>query len=1016
MSIYWCLNASFSFSAGAVQAITNPKQETFSDFEEVSPLQSFHKTEHVESTQVPLPYVQAQPSASLPILSQHQYQLTGQPPKRHYSDPSGKQSAEFYIGGNAMPSIHEQTGNAQGDFTTFQGDISSQQRRQPSLATPTYQQQPRKTQSEPGTNSQTQGMQPNFSQAQNRPFGQQTLQGEKEFSTFEDDLSLQDRHSRHNTVPAEPTQLPPPHVQARPSASFPLFSQPQHQQTGQPSKRHPSGKQSAEFYIGGDTIPEQQTGNPNQGDFTTSYNPGVISSHSQQRGQQPSGATPNYQPNRQPRKTQSQMVVPGGYHTRGMQPTSAQAQNQQFGQHTQPQEKKEFIEHHDVSLNEAEIRNRMLGVNKPLAANPEDIPDSPTCTRGKNVSAYRGRGRARGRSKSHNSQLRRPGSNQNTPLSHPPLGQGSRTTSNEQSQASTAVGYSYEGFGRNYTTCATTVSVPSVPVSTTPVGNVTVKFDQRRVNQTPPKDIIPQQLAGYAAPPPPQEQSRTPSGSLTSFMPGDSITESSLNSSTCSEPCVDDELPPNKYSKELFKSSYSKEDYTPSKYSQHGMLAPKSPCLTPPEATLGDSHPINPQPPLNTSPHLQPSYSGVNVPFPRSQEYSAGAPPAILQQAANLPTAQASVTSDPTQSQFSTTQSYQTRQGFFEGQQDMSLATMDSIETLSSSNTETMRTLQSEGELADRDTTHELGNSVVASAQSRSGVVSYVKGVDRGAVAKIENSSLVSGIPGSVKQTKRENTVHVYPNKQPMEATNLRAVVPGLSAISNPYQGHTPTPGHYDQHPQLHVRKGPHSIASSKSSQSVDRPYGAKEGAPPATMELVGMDDLKRGDYSDPNFNPDVEREDEPHQQEYGGNLVVHKEPISMASTISLERFSGLHGPTSMTPTSMTPSYVGGKTEHGQCSSIPSSLDASASPQQQANTGSQQQDEVRPSNLSMAGPSEVAGSSHVQQETPLESEFVCVLSALIFVLIILSRLNLINYNVMYIVHVQYMSTLYMYST
>ena len=81
--------------------------------------------------------------------------------------------------------------------------------------------------------------------------------------------------------------------------------------------------------------------------------------------------------------------------------------------------------------------------------------------------------------------------------------------------------------------------------------------------------------------------------------------------------------------------------------------------------------------------------------------------------------------------------------------------------------------------------------------------------------------------------------------------------------------------------------------------------------------------------------------------------------------------------PMASTSSFLTPSCVGGKTEHAQCSSIPHSLEISASPQQQAKIGSQQQDEVRPSNWSMAGPNEVFGSSHIQQEIPPESEFVC---------------------------------------
>ena len=897
-------------------------------------------------------------------------------------------------------------------------------------------------------------------------------------SYFEDVSTLQGRHGHHTTEPAEPTQLPHPHVKAHSSASLPILSQQQTRQVPERYLSDPSGKQSAEFYISGDTMPaihEQQTGNTNQGNFTTSSNQGVISS--QQRGQ-PSGATPN---NQQSRYTQS-MVAPGGstnYHSQGLQPTSELAQNQPFGQQTRPQENREFIEHREVSLTQNEMRKRTVGINKPLslATNPEDIPDSPTSTRGK---YFPKRGRARGRGcrvKYTNSQPPRPGSNQGTPPSRPPLGQGSRTTSHEQSQASTAVGY---GFDRNPTSAT---SVPSVPVS------MTAKFGQIRVNQAPPNDTTVLQPAVYTAPPPPQEQSQTLSESLTSFMSGDSITESSLNSSTCSEPCFDDEPPPSMYfpktkskmPKELFKevyeSGYSKRDFQPSKYSQHGMSVPEyqEPQSPTPDATLDDFHPIHSQPPLNKSPHLQPKdYSDVYVPLPRSQE-SVGAPPPIPK-VANLPTTQASVTSDPTQSQFSAAQSYQTGQRYFEGQQaTMALSTMDSlqpdelIETLSSNNTETLRTLQSEREESDRDTTHELGNSVVASVQSRSGVESYVKGIDPGAVAKIENSSLVSGIAKQNKPPKeatnsravepelsnpnqghfptpglydQQPQLHVRrgphgiakqnPNKPPKEATNSRAVEPELS---NPNQGHFPTPGHYDQQPQLQVRRGPHSIASSKSSQSVDRPYGAKEGAPPATMELVSMEDkviLKPNNYSAPQINPDVEREDEPQQQEYV------KEPISMASTNSFESasFSGFHGPSSVTPSDvggktehgqcssmshsleaspsprqqakigsqqkdemrpsnssvagpnkelmastssfLTPSYVGGKTEHAQCSSTPHSLEISASPQQQAKIGSHQQDEVRPSNWSMAGPNEVFGSSHIQQETPPErpeSEF-----------------------------------------
>ncbi len=950
----------------------------------------------------------------------------------------------------------------------------------------------------------------------------------------------------------EPTQLP------HPSASLPILSQHQYQRTGQVPKRHlsdPSGKQSAEFYIGGDTmpaIPEQQTGNTDQGNFTTSSNQGVISS--QQRG--PSGATPNSQQYGQPRNTQL-MIAPGAptnYHSQGMQPTSELAQNQPFGQQTRPQENREFIEHREVSLTQNEMRKRTVGINKPLslATNPEDIPDSPTSTRGKIYPASRVRGRGRGRSK--NSQ-------QQCPKGSPPsFGRGFRTASHEQSHASTAVGHCFDRNPTTYTSSA--ASLPSVPVSTTPIGNMTAKLGQIRVNQAPPNDTTARQPAVYTTPPPPQEQSQTRSESLTSFMSADSITESSLNSSTCSEPCLDDELPPTMYSpktkskmpKELFKgdvyeSGYSKRDFQPSKYSQHGMSVPEyqepqSP--TPPEATLGDSRPINPQPPLNKSPHLQPKdYSDVyvpfleysagveshvrgidrgavivaknssinpqpplntsprlqpkdysDVPFPRSQEYStksphlqpkvysgvyvplprsqesAGAPPPIPQ-VANLPTTQASVTSDPTQSQFSAAQSYQTGRGFVEGQQPTmdSLQSDELIETFPSNNTETLRTLQNEREETYRDT----GNSVVASVQSRSGVESYVKGIDPGAVAKIENSSLVSGIAKQNKPPKeatnsravepelsnpnqghfptpglydQQPQLHVRrgphgiakqnPNKPPKEATNSRAVEPELS---NPNQGLFPTPGHYDQQPQLHVRRGPHSIASSKSSQSVDRPYGAKGGAPPATMELVSMEDkvvLKPNNYSAPQINPDVEREDEPQpqQQEYV------KEPISMASTNSFESasFSGLHGSSSVTPSDvggktkhgqcssmphslevspsprqqakigsqqkdevrpsnssvagpnkepmastssfLTPSCVGGKTEHAQCSSIPHSLEISASPQQQAKIGSQQQDEVRPSNWSMAGPNEVFGSSHIQQEITPESEFVymCIAS------------------------------------
>ena len=701
-------------------------------------------------------------------------------------------------------------------------------------------------------------------------------------SNVQDVSTLQGRHGHHTTEPAKPTQWPHPHGKVQISASSPQLSQTQ--------KRHSSsGKQSPEFHIG-DTIHEH-TGNPNQGNFTTSSNQGVISS--QQKGQ-PSG--------------------------------------------------KIF----------------------------------PACGRA--------RGRRGSRLKCKNSQPPRPGSNQGTPPSRPPLGQGSRTTSDEQSQASTPVGYNSEGFARN--SMISTSSAASIPsVATTPIGIVTAKFDQVRVNQTPPNDTTAQQPAVYTAPPPPQEQSQTLSESLTSFMSADSITESSLNSSTFSEPCFDDELRPIMYSpktkskmpKELFKedvyeSGYSKRDFQPSKYSQQVPEYQEPQSTTPPEATLDESRPINPQPPLNKSSHLQPKdYSDVYVPFQeysaaveshvrgidrgavivakienssinpqpplntsphlqpkhytdvyvslsRSQGHSAGAPPPIPQ-VANLPTTQASVTSDPTQSQFSAAQSYQTGQRYFEGQQaTMALSTMDSlqpdelIETLSSNNTETLRTLQSEREESDRDTTHELGNSVVASVQSRSGMESYVKGIDRGAVAKIENSSLVSG-------TAKQN-----PNKPPKEATNSRA------ELSNPDQGYFPTPGLYDQQPQLHMRRSPHSIASSKSSQSVDRPYGAKEGAPPATMELVSMEDkvvLKPNNYSAPQINPDVEREDEPRQQE---------EPISMASTSSFESasFSGLHG-----PSSVTPSDVGGKTKHGQCSSMPHSLEASPSPRQQAKIGSQ---------------------------------------------------------------------------
>ncbi len=122
-------------SAGSLQAITNPEQETVSYFEDVSTLQGrhdHHTTEPAEPTQLPHPLVKAHPSASLPILS---HQQTRQVPKRNLSDPSGKQSAEFYIGGDTMPAIPEQqTGNTnQGNFTTSsnQGVISSQQRGQP---------------------------------------------------------------------------------------------------------------------------------------------------------------------------------------------------------------------------------------------------------------------------------------------------------------------------------------------------------------------------------------------------------------------------------------------------------------------------------------------------------------------------------------------------------------------------------------------------------------------------------------------------------------------------------------------------------------------------------------------------------------------------------------------------------------------------------------------------------------------------------------------------------------------
>ena len=222
------------------------------------------------------------------------------------------------------------------------------------------------------------------------------------------------------------------------------------------------------------------------------------------------------QPTSAQAQNQPPMVAPGGatnYHTQGMQPTS---ELQPFGHHTL-QGEKEFVDGPG-----AEIRNGMLGVNKPpLTTNPK-------------------RGRARGPVKYTNSQPPRSGSNQGTPPSRPPLGQGSRTTSDEQSQASTPVGYNSEGFARN--SMISTSSAASIPsVATTPIGIVTAKFDQVRVNQTPPNDTTAQQPAVYTAPPPPQEQSQTLSESLTS---GDSITESSLNSSTYSEPRLDDELPP----------------------------------------------------------------------------------------------------------------------------------------------------------------------------------------------------------------------------------------------------------------------------------------------------------------------------------------------------------------------------------------------------------------------------------------------------------------------------------------
>ena len=325
-------------------------------------------------------------------------------------------------------------------------------------------------------------------------------------SYFEDVSTLQGRHGHHTTEPAEPTQLPHPHVKAHSSASLPILSQQQTRQVPERYLSDPSGKQSAEFYISGDTMPaihEQQTGNTNQGNFTTSSNQGVISS--QQRGQ-PSGATPYSQQYGQPR-TQS-MIAQG---------------------------EKEFV---DGSLTGAD---RMLGVNKPLTTNP----DFPTSTRG---IFFPNRGRARGRRsrvKYINSQLPRPGSNQGAPPSHPPMGQGSRTTSGEQSQASKPIAYNSEGFGRNSTT--STSSAASIPVSTTLIGIVTAKFDQIRVNQAPPNDTTAQQPAVYTALPPPQEQSQTLSESLTSFMCADSITESSLNSSTCSEPRLDDELPPTMY-------------------------------------------------------------------------------------------------------------------------------------------------------------------------------------------------------------------------------------------------------------------------------------------------------------------------------------------------------------------------------------------------------------------------------------------------------------------------------------